>query len=192
MSRPTRSVRYKAISKLPCTKCEMLCTSGTQLTKHKKLMHTSEAENSFRMVNNIPMVDNLSLLDISNDDTSAKAITLEESVNPPIIVQDTITGDKSDFVCITGGDVPLYTKSKHGQYEREDTVQNEDIVLVVDEEAGDRIEQQIQVPADTENEFSYQCGQCGNKFRTFDECNNHVNSHSFKCYRCEFEMQSQT
>ena len=160
MSRPTRSVKYKAISKTNCTKCEMTFSNGMQLNKHKKLLHTNDAENSIIISDNIPMVDNISLLDISNeenaDERSMKGITLEDFVETPTTAQDTII----------------------------------DISQDVGEEVEEGAEKQSEVSVHMEKEYSYLCGQCGKEFLTFDECNGHVNTHSSKCYKCEFETQS--
>jgi hypothetical protein len=41
VSRPTRSVKYKAMAKLPCNKCDVSFVNNIQLYKHKKTLHTS-------------------------------------------------------------------------------------------------------------------------------------------------------
>ena len=43
ISRPTRSVKYKAMAKLPCTKCDSTFSNSPTLAKHKRLMHTKGA-----------------------------------------------------------------------------------------------------------------------------------------------------
>ena len=81
VSRPMRSVRYKAMAMLPCPKCDSVFLNAGQLNKHKKLIHTktsSEPDSSMRC---IPMVDDISLLDITDDNIehkNLKQITLEE------------------------------------------------------------------------------------------------------------------
>ena len=40
VSRPMRSVKYKAMARLPCTKCDASFVNTPQLSKHKRVMHT--------------------------------------------------------------------------------------------------------------------------------------------------------
>ena len=42
VSRPMRSVKYKASAKLPCSKCEVTFSNNVQLSKHKLIVHTRE------------------------------------------------------------------------------------------------------------------------------------------------------
>ena len=44
--RPVRSVRYKAMAKVPCNKCENSFLNNTQLNKHRRTMHTRGANDS--------------------------------------------------------------------------------------------------------------------------------------------------
>ena len=81
ISRPTRSVKYKAMAKLSCTKCDSIFSNKATLAKHKRSVHTRSADDSRHSTNNFPMVDDLSLLDISSNEEqdAIKAITLVES-----------------------------------------------------------------------------------------------------------------
>ena len=73
-----RSVKYKSIN-FSCTKCETSFASNAQMKKHTKIAHTNDLEDAPQTIESIPMVDNVSLLDISTDKTGAlKQITLEE------------------------------------------------------------------------------------------------------------------
>ena len=45
---------------------------------------------------------------------------------------------------------------------------------------------------DIERESAFICGQCGLNFDSMDLCNSHINSHSFKCYKCEFESDERS
>ena len=84
VSRPMRSVKYKAMGKLPCSKCEHYFPSSTQLRSHMKSNHS--ANNSSLSFTNIPMLDNVSILDLSGgEETGPKQLTLEEekSVDKP-------------------------------------------------------------------------------------------------------------
>ena len=68
MSRPTRSVKYKAMAKVPCNKCESSFVNKTQLEKHRKTMHSKGGNDSIRSIKYLPMVDDLSLIEISEDE----------------------------------------------------------------------------------------------------------------------------
>ena len=39
---------------------------------------------------------------------------------------------------------------------------------------------------------AYICGQCGKIFADLDLCNNHMETHLFRCYRCNFESDDQS
>ena len=80
VSRPMRSVKYKAMGKLPCLRCENNFTNSTQLRSHMKRNHS--VNNSSLNITNIPMLDNISLLELSCDqETAPKHITLEEETH---------------------------------------------------------------------------------------------------------------
>ena len=68
ISRPMRSVKYKAMAKLPCNKCDTSFMNTTHLNRHKRTMHTKGMDDSSGSIRNIPIVDDLSLLDITSDD----------------------------------------------------------------------------------------------------------------------------
>ena len=79
VSRPMRSVKYKSI-KFSCTKCETSFASNAQMKKHIKTAHTNDLEDTPQTIQSIPMVDNVSLLDISTDEIGTlKQITMEEA-----------------------------------------------------------------------------------------------------------------
>ena len=79
VSRPMRSVKYKSIN-FSCTKCETPFASNAQMKKHMKMVHTSEIDLTPEKIESIPIVDNMSLLDISSEETNTfKQITLEET-----------------------------------------------------------------------------------------------------------------
>ena len=83
VSRPTRSVKYKAMAKLPCSKCEISFPNNSQSNKHRRAMHTRGKNDSIGSSRNMPTVDDLSLLDISDEENkeeeSSKAVSLEEN-----------------------------------------------------------------------------------------------------------------
>ena len=56
LSRPTRSVKYKAMAKFSCTKCDTIFSNKTTLTRHRKIVHTRGADDSRHSLINIPIV----------------------------------------------------------------------------------------------------------------------------------------
>ena len=56
ISRPGRSVKYKAMAKLPCSKCEISFANNSQLNNHKKTMHTRGGNDSNASIRNIPII----------------------------------------------------------------------------------------------------------------------------------------
>ena len=78
VSRPMRSVKYKSIN-FSCAKCETTFSSNAQMKKHMKIVHTNDLDDTPETIGSIPMVDSISLLDVSMDQISASnQITLEE------------------------------------------------------------------------------------------------------------------
>ena len=67
-TRPTRSVRYKSMTKVPCPKCELSFMSDGQMRRHKSMMHTKCLNDTAGSIGNVPMVDNISLLEISYEE----------------------------------------------------------------------------------------------------------------------------
>ena len=65
VSRPMRSVRYKAMAMIPCLKCDSVFPNAGQLNKHRKLVHTKTGSEPNTSMRGIPLVDDISLLDIS-------------------------------------------------------------------------------------------------------------------------------
>ena len=78
VSRPTRSVKYKTKT-ISCDNCEMQFTSNAQLKKHMKIKHTKGHLSKTPI--SIPMVDNISFLDTSVEETitNNEHITLKEA-----------------------------------------------------------------------------------------------------------------
>ena len=97
ISRPARSVKYKAMCKLPCSKCEMYFMNSSQLRIHKKNVHTANISAS--SFTNIPMLDNISLLDLTvNEETEQIENTLGESCDNQI---KAIAMEKTKFASIS-------------------------------------------------------------------------------------------
>ena len=128
ISRPVRSVKYKAIAKIPCAKCDITFPNNSQLNKHKREMHTKTGDDSSWSIK-IPAADNISLLDITNEyteNTEVKQITVEESCPLPenthkIIAEIThiepprtpFRCDKCEYSTLNENDVRGHKLSKH-------------------------------------------------------------------------------
>ena len=67
VSRPMRSVKYKAMAKIPCTKCEISFVNNTQLNKHKRMMHTRGGNESNGSISFLPIVDDISLMEVTSE-----------------------------------------------------------------------------------------------------------------------------
>ena len=97
ISRPVRSVKYKAMAKLPCTKCELTFSNNGQLNKHKRELHTSTGNESLLSINFIPSTDNISLVDVTDDEAQnvddktqndrTKQLSLEEVCPSEDVIQ---------------------------------------------------------------------------------------------------------
>ena len=82
ISRPVRSVRYKAMAKMHCKKCDGTFLNNTQLNRHKKAIHSEEMNNSSPNMTSFPIVEDLYLFDSESDtmdETETITVTLEET-----------------------------------------------------------------------------------------------------------------
>ena len=129
VSRPMRSLRYRVMEKIPCTKCEMSFVNNSQLIRHKKNVHS--VNESYRM----PLVDDGSLLEISSDeeqDLRPKQITLQENRT----TEEKVEEDKDD------------AGRAENVLDKKDNMKKQEIVRIEDLVSCDRCE------FDTENENS--------------------------------------
>ena len=76
VTRPLRSVRMKAISQFRCGKCGAIFQKNSQLNIHLKSVHTSA---KLPFDRNESRIDDLSLMDLSNDSETHAVLELEES-----------------------------------------------------------------------------------------------------------------
>ena len=76
VTRPTRSVRYKALVRPSCNQCEESFVNKSLLGAHTKSTHKKKS-NSSADFSNLPLVDDLSLMDLSVND-AANEVELEE------------------------------------------------------------------------------------------------------------------
>ena len=65
VTRPVRSVRYKAMAKVSCNNCDMSFSNNSQLSIHKRSNHTRGSGDKSANFSNIPIIDDLSLMDLS-------------------------------------------------------------------------------------------------------------------------------
>ena len=76
VNRPVRSVRYKALTQLKCTKCNDVFHSKSLLNIHMNSTHTSGK--SLSDESKIPIIDDLSLMDLSTQTDTGSAVELDE------------------------------------------------------------------------------------------------------------------
>ena len=68
VSRPMRSVRYKALAQLPCSKCDLFFMNDVQLKKHKTRMHTKGGNDSTLSISNVLIPDDITISCGSDDE----------------------------------------------------------------------------------------------------------------------------
>ena len=81
VARPIRNVRSKSMTPLSCDFCVASFPNSGQLSVHKKRKHTDVVQ---RLSSRIPIIDDLSLMDLSSEEQSpVLALELEENSEPP-------------------------------------------------------------------------------------------------------------
>ena len=65
VTRPMRNVRYKAINQLSCDKCKAMFQNNSQLSIHMSTSHTTIKQTATEA--KFPMIDDLSLMDLSTE-----------------------------------------------------------------------------------------------------------------------------
>ena len=88
ISRPTRSIKYKSTVTLACTKCDLKFANNTQLNIHKKSSHTKSVMDETVTSRLIPIVDDLSLMDLTAPCDNIPRLELEEKcLDDDLIIQ---------------------------------------------------------------------------------------------------------
>ena len=77
VTRPTRSVRYKPMIKPSCNQCDESFVNKSLLGAHTKSIHKRNSMNGSTFLPRIQIVDDLSLMDLTGDNTD-NAVELEE------------------------------------------------------------------------------------------------------------------
>ena len=72
VSRPMRRMRYKAMTSLSCSKCDLSFKNDAQLKKHKTLMHTKGINDSSGSMKSFLLVEDTSLLSDSDNELESK------------------------------------------------------------------------------------------------------------------------
>lgn len=76
--RPMRSVRYKTMAKLSCSRCELAFKNEAILKKHKITVHTKGANDSSVSRGDVLLIEDASLLSDSDDELGGTKITIDE------------------------------------------------------------------------------------------------------------------
>ena len=125
VSRPVRSVRYKSTAKVPCSKCEITFLSNSQLIKHKSTKHVSNVNSLDSNVQCLPLVDDISLLDLTDIEIGGKTseeVTLDETCTVPDnqivvraeIVKEDLKSEKCEYSAKKKNYLKPHMLSNHG------------------------------------------------------------------------------
>ena len=110
VTRPIRSVRYKATAKVSCNRCDVSFTNNSMLNVHKKSRHNRSSLGDSPNSSRIPIIDDLSILDMSTPDANHQMLELEESCPEQF---KTLKCDQCDYHCETEQEIDLHKKTVH-------------------------------------------------------------------------------
>ena len=198
VNRPVRNVRYRSISPLICDFCDLTFPNSGQLSVHKKRKHTDLA---LKVSSRIPIIDDLSLMDLSSDEqNSLLALKLEEQSVPKEHLENKCDNCGSKF--------PLGQLLK-GHKCTDHNLDHENSIIVSSNEPEDYVDKDAnKVPDSEQNLFS--CTHCQYNSTSQDELDFHVTSQHkehvvmqsealnkvddkavmIKCNCCEYETTS--
>ena len=145
------------------------------------------------IVGTMPIVDDLSLMDLTAHVDDIPQLELEERCPDD---EEVMEGNKCESNSIKVTDFNSHIEEEHTQLEQSREKQNNFCSTNADEFS----EHQVNVHSSKNcttpgtNEDIYICGECADKFCSLDECQRHINSHQYKCYKCHFQstMKSET
>ena len=100
LSRPFRNVRYKTEVQFMCKNCcNVAFNNDSQLNMHMKTSHSSKVSQVRSSEARIPVIDNLSLKDLSADEDSRQSLELEEKCQIITNTDQTSTEDRNSLEC---------------------------------------------------------------------------------------------
>ena len=175
VTRPTRSVRYKAMTRTLCNQCDESFTNKSLLGAHTKSNHKKSMRNGSVNVSNIPKVDDLSLMDLS---VESNPIVLELEEECSIISHNC---GKCSSVFVTDEDLKAHFDNQHVQLSTLDK----------------NIKSNLQ-SKDPEVKENVNCTECDFNAKDLTELHIHINSHKqnseptqvFSCGKCENKFAS--
>ena len=172
VSRPVRSVRYKVMAKLDCSKCELSFLNEGQLKKHKTTMHTKGPNDSSGSFRNIPSIDNISLLDIS-----------EGVIDPPVsnnLQIEYVQEVNLNKTCVQV-DQRTYTQNENVMHVPEDLKNAEKMNTsnekLLDESKKENMEEIIDLDEAPHQEAPFSCNDCDYTATMVEDLNSHASVH---------------
>ena len=199
VSRPVRSVRYKAMAKLACNQCEISFLNTSQLSVHKRSLHTSSSKDDSANLSKIPIVDDLSLMDLSMEANHHQELELEERCPDINICYEC---DKCEHKALSEEDLNVHKVNVHTkkaeklQETSTSTVTSEQFACSEcnfhGEDQGNLDEHgNTHVAPKEVDPVIYHCGKCENKYEVFDDLARHIdNQHKdnkrYSCAQCDF------
>ena len=180
VTRPTRSVRYKAISRPSCKQCDESFVNLSLLGAHTKSIHKRMLKKFSANISQFPMVDDSSLMDLSVDD-SKDQLELEETC-----VDKNIKCEKCPDVFLTEDELKAHLQTEHvpmpPKLQTEDTPVNEQNEVIgvncveCDFKAkdGDRLNVHMKSHVQNNEQQIFNCGTCENTYISFSEMAEHI------------------
>ena len=192
VSRPMRSVRYKVMAKLDCPKCDLTFLNEGQLKKHKKIMHTKGPNDSSSSLKNIPSVNNISLLEISEGNIEPPEsnnlqieYVREETRNAPLtyVKVEPITNIQSKTVLNVAEDLnkPVDRGAEEEKLLDKNRKDDLDEITVLDEAP----QQEVQLSC---NEISV-CPFCNIQAKNLEELKEHIENVHISSVKSEDKQQ---
>ena len=205
VSRPMRSVKYKAMASLACNKCELKFVNNSQLSLHKVTDHTIGPTNETINISTIPIIDDISLLDISA--THKEIPVLEEECVTNDAAQNLLIKEQNDEehsiaceICTlnykSSGDLHTHMDAEHKAITTAplQVVGNCDFNTNTMDSLNEH-NATVHIEKDSSSlkaaDEVYICGECSQKFDLYDECQKHMESHPFRCYKCKFQSNTE-
>ena len=207
VTRPTRSVRYKAMTARPtCTQCDESFTNKSMLGVHTKSTHKLSARNGSVNTSNFPVVDDLSLMEVSLEYNMPGVLELEEecsvvSYNCGKCSDVFVTAEELEAHCNADhSDLPLNVNKINTILPTESTEGNSEFVCEdCAFKANDSAELDFHTPSHAHsNHTAYNCGTCTNVYKSFDDLAEHIDQQHKpelemeplqSCERCDFTTE---
>ena len=149
--------------KFNCPQCGVTTTTNGNLKVHMKTCHTKPS---------ICSPTKNKIQKILNEDISIQ----DDSVLMAIEMEDQVGEQGNEQITI------------------EESVETEPANNIDEEKPGladDKVTNIVQKPIET-SESPYICGECGEGFKSISLCTDHMQTHTFQCYKCDYQSEEKT